>query len=132
MVFCDVFKKSDDPALQEEAIDQTNKKYNSSGVNYDTNPTELYILIENQNWEAALERITNYPIESKVWVFRIDTETKKLRWKMLPLHAAIIFNGNDAVIDALIESFPDSVKMCDDRNMLPVRMKNLFVTIHTH
>lgn len=126
MVFFDVFganKSAEELSVTSPPI----AKPNSRGVNYDDKPTVLYNLIEKQKWPLVLERNSNFPDEAKIWVYRIDEKKNSLRWRMLPLHAAIIFGANDEVIKALIESFPDAVKMCDDRRMLPVRLPSYFL-----
>jgi len=91
------------------------------GVNYDLGATVLYKLIEQRKWAQTVEHMKEYQEEVKIWVYRIDGKTKKTRWRMLPLHAAILFHASPEVIKGLIESYPEAVKLGDDRKMVPVR-----------
>jgi hypothetical protein len=103
-------------------------------VNYDVNPTLLYKFIEYKDWDESLDRIKDAPEESKVWVYRVEdynvedentivTQQKlNIRWRMLPLHVAIIFNAPIKVVMALYKSNPEGIMECDDRKMLPIHL----------
>ena len=93
----------------------------ASLVNYDLNVTDLFTCLEHKDWDTATELCKSKPSQAATWVFRQEHGgSNDLRWKMLPLHAAIIFKGNDEVINAIIEAYPDAVAMFDDQGMLPV------------
>jgi hypothetical protein len=86
-------------------------------VDYDNGATDLYRYIENKDWDAALSRLESYPIEAKTWVLRNEPNSRKVRWRLLPLHAVCIFRAPLALIEALIEVYPDGPKMKDDQGM---------------
>jgi len=93
---------------------------------YDNNCTRLYSLLQKSEWDFALLRIGTFPSESQTWVKRL--ENGKLRWRMLPIHAAIIYKAPQNVVSALIEAYGDGLKSQDDQGKLPlhllVRQKN--------
>jgi hypothetical protein len=86
-------------------------------VDYDTGATDLYRYIENKDWDAALSRLESDPIEAKTWVLRHEPNSRKVRWRLLPLHAVCIFRAPLALIEALIEVYSDGPKMKDDQGM---------------
>jgi len=90
--------------------------------NYDTNVTTLYELLESSNWEKAKSRCRSHPHEVKTWIVRRDTISQKVRWKLLPLHAAVIFQSPTFVVSALIDSYPAAVSRRDDQGMLPLHL----------
>lgn len=92
-------------------------------INYDDGPTKLYEIIEKREWKSAVIRSTKTPLEVATWIYRCEKgTTDKLRWKQLPLHAAIVFGGNEVVIHALLRSFPEAAEMSDDQGMLPLHL----------
>jgi ankyrin repeat protein len=91
-------------------------------ADYDEGATELYQHIENKDWDAALGRLESTPAEAKTWVSRREYGSDKTRWRLLPLHAVCIFRAPLALIEALIEVYPDGPKMKDDQGMLPIHL----------
>jgi ankyrin repeat protein len=90
--------------------------------NYDTNVTTLYELLESSNWEKARTRCSSHPHEVRTWIVRRDTVSQKVRWKLLPLHAAVIFQSPTFVVSALIDQYPSAVSRRDDQGMLPLHL----------
>jgi ankyrin repeat protein len=92
-------------------------------VDYDVGPTQLYKFIEGKQWDKAINRIESHPHEAKTWVFRREpANPKKVRWRLLPVHATCIFRSPLAVIEALVSCYPDGVQMKDDQDMLPLHL----------
>jgi len=90
-------------------------------VNFDVNPTKLYNYIQQRKWKAALDQVRQDRSETWTWVYRMDKEDpKKMRWRILPLHAALLFKSDSALIKGLLEAYPIGVQMADDQGMLPV------------
>ena len=79
--------KKESPGLR---ADFEQNKYHE--VNYDLAPTKIYKLIEAKKWNAAIERCNSHPYEAKTWVYR-SQGGGKVRWKLLPIHIAIIFRA---------------------------------------
>ena len=88
---------------------------------YDTNPTSLYELLETSAWEKARLRCRTHPEEVRTWIVRKD-KNNMTRWKLLPLHAAIIFQSPSFVVSTLLERYPAAAMRKDDQGMLPLHL----------
>ena len=96
-------------------------------TDYDVKPTELYSLIEKRQWDHALNLLNNLAkfaalTQASTWVVRKEPDTGKLRWRLLPLHAAIIFRGPLPVIEALVKAYPGAGRCRDDQGMTPAHL----------
>lgn len=97
-------------------------------MDYDVNPTYLVKLIERKLWRDTIERCDKYPEEASIWMCRHQEVKDKenvnqvIRWKILPLHSAIVLHSPPEVIEALIDAYPMGVKDVDERGMLPLHM----------
>ena len=90
---------------------------------YDRHPTQLYKLIENKRWDAAVVRAQSCPEEAATWVCRREKGgggggaqqhgQGQIRWRLLPLHATCVFRSPLSLIEALIEAYPDGTQMKD-------------------
>lgn len=101
----------------------TTDKTDEREVDYDEEPTELYKLIENKDWDSAIIRIDTTPIEVNTWVYRREvSDATRIRWRLLPIHATCIFRSPLSVIEALVEAYEDGAKMKDDQGMLPLHL----------
>jgi hypothetical protein len=90
--------------------------------NFDTDPTELYVCLMRKDWTTAYTRALDFPKEACAWIYRKEVDGVALRWRLLPIHAAIIFSAPERIIDALLLNFPDSVMARDDQGMTPVHL----------
>lgn len=88
---------------------------------YDKGATKLYELLESSNWEKARGRCRSHPEEVRAWIVRKDRGLK-VRWKLLPLHAAIIFQSPNFIVSALLEKYPSATSRRDDQGMLPLHL----------
>jgi len=88
---------------------------------YDVNPSKLYSLIQSKNWDDALHRIKVAPHEAHTWVYRTEKDNK-LRWRLLPLHAAIIFKAPETIVESLLLKHPLGACCKDDQGMLPIHL----------
>ena len=89
---------------------------------FDENPTELYRFIQMKRWSRVLEALEESPEDAKVWVFRLNEDHLSVRWRLLPLHAALILRAPDDVIEALLKAFHYSANMKDDQGSLPLHL----------
>jgi hypothetical protein len=92
-----------------------------SHCDYDTSATMLYELLESSCWEKARSRCRSHPAEVRTWIVRKD-KSLRVRWKLLPLHAAIIFQSPNFVVSALLERYPGAASRKDDQGMLPLHL----------
>jgi hypothetical protein len=90
---------------------------------YDKNPTVLYQALEARQWDYAAGLFKGSDISKEVatWVVRKET-TGKLRWRLLPLHAAIIFGGPLRLIELLLSEYTIAAQCKDDQGMLPLHL----------
>ena len=88
---------------------------------YDSSATELYELLESSHWEQARSRCRSHPQETRTWIVRKD-KNHQVRWRLLPLHAAIIFQAPSFVVSALLEKYPTAASRKDDQGMLPLHL----------
>lgn len=88
---------------------------------YDLNPSKLYKLIEAKDWTASILRTRSNPEEAQTWVKRTEKDGK-LRWKLLPLHAALILRSPGDVVAALIKVYTQGAQCKDDQGMLPLHL----------
>jgi Ankyrin repeats (many copies) len=90
---------------------------------YDLNPTVLYQAIEAKQWEYAISVFTKHEQEdqSSTWVVRKETNGK-LRWRLLPLHAAVLFGSPLSLIELLLADYPAAAHSKDDQGMLPLHL----------
>lgn len=88
---------------------------------YDTSATELYELLESSDWERARNRSRTHPEEVRTWIVRKD-KNQQVRWRLLPLHAAIIFQSPSFLVSSLLERYPIAASRKDDQGMLPLHL----------
>jgi len=103
-------------------ISTVSRYHDEPEVNYDEAPTELYKLIEAKDWDGASTRVESHPYEAKTWVSRRELTTKKLRWRLLPIHACCIFRAPLGLIEGLIDIYRDGPQMKDDQGMLAIHL----------
>ena len=106
---------------------------NPDEVDFEKNPTGLYIAVHTKNWALALDRVSSYPLEAGIWVKRMEDSNSSsdctgvvgqrvVRWRMLPLHAAILFSAPVLVIKAIIKANPNACSSPDDQGMVPLHL----------
>lgn len=88
---------------------------------YDQSVTQLYELLESSQWDKAGIRCRTHPQEVHTWIVRRDNN-EKIRWKLLPLHAAVIFLAPLPVIECLLKEHPLAAAKRDDQGMLPLHL----------
>jgi len=88
---------------------------------YDDNVTPLYEMLESSQWDKARLRCRTHPEEVQTWIVRRDASSK-IRWKLLPLHAAVIFQAPSPVLECLIKEYPIAAGQRDDQGMLPLHL----------
>jgi len=90
--------------------------------NYDGGVSMLYSLLESSSWEMVVTRCRTFPTEVRTWIVRHEKKTNDIRWKLLPLHAAVIFKAPAFVVRTFIDSYPEAVMLSDDQRMLPLHL----------
>jgi hypothetical protein len=90
---------------------------------YDVRPTLLYKCIQSRAWSRVIHLLSeaNNSHAARVWVVRKEPNAR-LRWRLLPLHAALIFQAPHFVVEALLEAYPQAASQKDDQGMLPLHL----------
>jgi hypothetical protein len=88
---------------------------------FDKNPTVLYALVQKKLWKESITRANSYPKEASAFISRKEKDGS-IRWRLLPLHAAIVFKAPEDVIEALLTAFPKAAEAKDDQGMLPLHL----------
>jgi hypothetical protein len=89
---------------------------------YDTNISHLYSLLESSQWDKVRIRCRTNPKEVRTWIVRRDQKNSKVRWKLLPLHAAVIFQAPTDVVANILNGYPIAAAKKDDQGMLPLHL----------
>lgn len=91
---------------------------------YDVNPTFLYQAIEAKQWQHVADFLTTQEEATQqcsTWVIRKE-RNGQLRWRLLPLHAAVIFASPLHIIELLLQEYPAAAHLKDDQGMLPLHL----------
>ena len=95
-----------------------NPKYE---CDYDKNPTKIFLSLQKKEWDATIKRADEDTLEARTWVSRREKHGN-LRWRLLPLHAAIIFKAPENVVESLLAAYPKGAQSKDDQGMLPLHL----------
>jgi len=113
-----------------DSITSSIPDYNSTifECDYDLNPTVLYQAIEAKQWDYAISLFTDKANDvddeeeaSATWVVRKEVNGK-LRWRLLPLHASLIFGAPLGLVELLLVDYAKAAQCKDDRGMLPLHL----------
>jgi len=88
---------------------------------FDKNPTVLYALVQKKLWKETIARAEKNPGEARVFICRREKDGR-VRWRLLPLHAAIVFKAPEDVVETLLTAFPKAAEAKDDQGMLPLHL----------
>lgn len=77
-------------------------------VSYFEGAMKLYKLIQKKQWEEAVCRYKNYPNEVSTWIIR-NNHDGQMKWKILPIHAALLFHASVRQIKTILCVYPYSI-----------------------
>ncbi|KAL7519835.1 hypothetical protein ACHAWX_004584 [Stephanocyclus meneghinianus] len=94
---------------------------------YDKNPTDLFQALEAREFEYAFEMYeqTNeqFTKDCKTWVIAKGVQKgQQLRFRALPLHAAIVFDAPDELIIKILRAYPKATRGRDVKGRLPIHL----------
>jgi len=123
--------KSKADAKVESALSPKSKKEwfdpLASEVDYDKNPTDLFQALEARQWQYALSMVgsdsKHFKKDCSTWV--VAKGKKKgaaLRFRALPLHAAVVFGAPDNLTKAVLEAYPLAARGRDVKGRLPIHL----------
>lgn len=90
-------------------------------VDFEKNPTALYQFILKQEWDKVILRAKNFDEEARVFVYRCDDQGL-LKWRLLPLHCALLHDSPSDVVEAILKAYPAGARAQDDHGMLPIHL----------
>ena len=122
-----------------------NHHRNGGEQDFDADPTELFAALHSRNWTGASAALRRDPDQASVWIYRLDDDEAKsaakdndndnngdnasavepqrpIKWRTLPLHAAVLFRAPPKLLRALLEANPLAACHRDDRGMLPLHL----------
>jgi len=105
------------------------KKKNNSvlEVDFDSNPSALMSAIVECDWETVVNLCRNDPNQAEIWNHRfaeadVEGASKKLAWRVLPVHAAITYQAPVEAFVAILAAYPAGAKLADDKGRLPLHL----------
>jgi len=94
-------------------------------VSCESNPTQLFLLMNQQLWDNAQSRLMICPEEARTWISSRSPETGEYRWCNLPLHLACL-HGPEPVplhfLETLISMYPEGVRCRNHEGNMPIHM----------
>jgi hypothetical protein len=96
-------------------------------VDYDTAPTDLFQALEAREFDYAFEMYeqTNdaFTSDCKTWVIAKGlSKGQSLRFRALPLHAAIVFDAPEELIIKILRAYPKASRGRDVKGRLPIHL----------
>ena len=116
--------EKDEDAQIESKSDDTEEKEKDDETedrDFDKNPTVLYALVQKKLWKETIARAKKSPEEARAFICRREKDGR-IRWRLLPLHAAIVFKAPEDVVETLLTAFPKAAEAKDDQGMLPLHL----------
>ncbi|KAL9188660.1 hypothetical protein ACHAXT_007038 [Thalassiosira profunda] len=98
-------------------------------VDYDKNPTDLFQALEARQFSYAEEMLNQVPQqfnkECRTWVVargQKKRDSAQLRFRALPLHAALVFGAPDAMVVKILNAYPKATRGRDVKGRLPIHL----------
>lgn len=96
-------------------------------VDYDTSPTDLFQALEARQFIYANEMFVQvykqFNKDCKTWVVaRGLTKNAQLRFRALPLHAALVFGAPDDLVMKILNAYPNATRGRDVKGRLPIHL----------
>ena len=96
-------------------------------VDYDASPTDLFQALEARQFSYADEMFKQvykqFNKDCKTWVVaRGLTKNAQLRFRALPLHAALVFGAPDDMVMKILNSYPNAARGRDVKGRLPIHL----------
>jgi len=101
----------------------------ASEVDYDKNPTDLFQALEARQFSYAEEMFKQvylqFTKECRTWVVARGQKKKDsshLRFRALPLHAALVFGAPDELVKKILHAYPKATRGRDIKGRLPIHL----------
>jgi len=117
------FNNNNKHSIDPEEASHSNNNNNNLEVSCD-NPTQLFLLMNQQLWDSAIIQLQNNPTEARTWITSRTTDGE-CKWSHLPLHLACLHGPTPAplqFIEALINTYPHGVQCRNHEDNLPIHL----------
>lgn len=99
----------------------------ASEVDYDKSPTDLFQALEARQFEYVDEMFQQvnrqFTKECRTWVVARGHKKKdQLRFRALPLHAALVFGAPDEITIKILNAYPNATRGRDVKGRLPIHL----------
>lgn len=99
----------------------------ASEVDYDKNPTDLFQALEARQWAYAGNMVggdaEHFKKDCSTWVVaKGKKKGSALRFRALPLHAAVVFGAPENLTKVILDAYPLATKGRDVKGRLPLHL----------
>jgi hypothetical protein len=103
-------------ATRSPSMPLNNSHHSILECDYDANPTYLYQAVEARQWDHARKVLAGRDARTQcaTWVIRKERDGR-LRWRLLPIHACIIFQAPLDVLEKMLQEYPAAAQCKDDQ-----------------
>ena len=95
-------------------------------VDYDTDPTDLFQALEAREFGYSFDMYKQVPLqfnkECKTWVVARGKQKDQLRFRALPLHAALVFAAPVDLVKKILNAYPLAARGRDVKGRLPIHL----------
>jgi hypothetical protein len=95
-------------------------------VDYDKNPTDLFQALEAREFgyvNSMFKQVSlQFTKECKTWVVARGQKQNLLRFRALPLHAALVFGAPDELVMKILNAYPLATRGRDVKGRLPIHL----------
>ena len=95
-------------------------------VDYDTDPTDLFQALEAREFGYSFDMYKQVPLqfnkECKTWVVARGKQKDQLRFRALPLHAALVFGAPVELVKKILNAYPLAARGRDVKGRLPIHL----------
>ena len=95
-------------------------------VDYDKNPTDLFQALEAREFvyaDSMYKQVSlQFTKECKTWVVARGQKQNLLRFRALPLHAALVFGAPSELVKKILHAYPLAARGRDVKGRLPIHL----------
>lgn len=94
-------------------------------VSCDHNPTQLFLLMNQQLWDSAQSRLYHAPLEAHTWISSRFPDDHEYKWRNLPLHLACLHVPEPVplqFVEALIGAYPEAARCRNHEGSMPIHL----------
>mmetsp|Transcript_5337 Transcript_5337/g.12121 ORF Transcript_5337/g.12121 Transcript_5337/m.12121 type:complete len:693 (-) Transcript_5337:204-2282(-) len=121
-----------DPKSPKNAVPENKKEWfdpEACEVDYDKNATDLFQALEARQFDYVDQMFSQvnrqFTKECRTWVVARGQKRKdssQLRFRALPLHAALVFGAPDCITKKILNAYPKGTRGRDVKGRLPIHL----------